>query len=108
MALQALPRKQLARGRVHYLASGVLLVIATMWLGADRLMAGEPATATEWHQANAAQQRAEIVKKARSVISEVKVTAPRLTEKDSLFVKPEVDVAVGEPDAPQQYWGDPS
>jgi hypothetical protein len=108
MALQANPRKQLARGRVHYLASGVLLVIATMWISADRLMAGEPATAAQWHQANAAEQRAEVVKKARSVISEVKVTAPRLTEQDRLFVEPEVDVAVGEPDAPQQFWGDPS
>ncbi|MEM1231690.1 MAG: hypothetical protein AAGI15_14195 [Pseudomonadota bacterium] len=102
MVLSPISRKQFARGRVHFLATGVLLVISGMWLGADQLMAKEPQVGS------AAAERAAIVEKARSIITEVKVTAPRLSEQDDWFAKPDVDVAVGEPSDPREHWGEPS
>lgn len=91
-------------GRVLALVAGTLALVAGLWLGAGAVKepAPEPAMAAAMSEADA--ELAHATERASAAIEELQVTAPRLDTPRVTFEQPTLDVALGEPESPKQYW----
>ncbi len=107
------PKIEHQSGNVNVFVLGTAMLIAALWLVFQHDAEGTPTLSAAQAASPASVQELSLSGSAlsASVIEEVIVTAPRLSEtseQQEQFERPAEDVALAAPEAPKTFWQSPS